>query len=89
MKANSLRKLIWNYFSNKKNKKATEAIAIVEEIGSESALSKLEAALEEDVLFADQLKILVQEMKSLPNVKQVVVDGLKTEENLEAEGFIQ
>lgn len=92
-KANNLRKTIWSYFTEKKNQKATEAIAIIEETGSQNALGKLEvhleAAMEADDLFAKQVQLLVQEIESLRTVKQLMVDGLKTEERLEAEGFIQ
>jgi hypothetical protein len=90
VKANDLRKAIWNYFSENKHKKATEVIGTIEKTGSESALGKLEVYLEDaidkDELFAEKLRLLAQEVVS---VKQVMVDGLKTKNNLDAEYFIQ
>ncbi|MEG4341793.1 hypothetical protein QUB70_00705 [Microcoleus sp. A003_D6] len=93
VKANALRKEISNYFFDKKNRKATEAIALIEETGSENAFGRLEVylenAIDDDSLFAAQLRLLVQEVEVLRTVKQVMVDGLKTEDSLEAKGFIQ
>jgi len=92
-KANELRKFILNYFTGKKNQKATEVIVTIEKMGAENALGKLEVyledAMESDTLFATQLKQLFNEIESRRAINQVMLQGVETEQNIEAEGLIQ
>jgi hypothetical protein len=93
VKANELRKFIFNYFTGKKNQKATEVIVVIEKTGADNALGKLEVyledAMESDKLFATRLKELFNEVESRRAITQVMLEDVETEENIEAEGLIQ
>jgi hypothetical protein len=92
-KATDLRKTIYSYFVEKNNQRAINAFSAVETQGSETDLIKLEEhvdiAMEDNRLFAHNLRLLVQKIEALqPMNTQIMVDGFEGD-NLEVNGAEQ
>jgi hypothetical protein len=92
-KVGELRDKIVSWFKDKQNTKAETAIVELETEGSQKALNRLEIylddAMEDDSVFAKELKLLFQETQELSNTLQKVATHIKAGGDVEVEGIEQ